>query len=50
LGRNVGIKCIDKGSLKLMVDANVLKKWKPSIYSTQQLGLFKDLITEDKQR
>jgi hypothetical protein len=50
LGRNVGIKCIDKGSLKLMVDANVLKKWKPSIDSTQQLGLFKDLITEDKQR
>jgi hypothetical protein len=50
LGRNVGIKCIDKASLKLMVDANVLKTGKPSIYSTRQLGLFKDLITENKQR
>jgi hypothetical protein len=49
LGRNVGIKCMDKRSLNLMVDANVLRKGKPSIYSTQQLRMFRDLIAEDKQ-
>jgi hypothetical protein len=50
LGRNVGIRCMDKRSLKLLVDANVLKNGKPSIYSTQQLGMFRDLTTEKKQR
>jgi hypothetical protein len=44
LGRNVGILCMDKRSLQLVVEANVLRKGKPSIYSTQQPSLFKDLI------
>src|SRR5580704_16866875 len=43
LGRNVGVGCMDKSSLSLVVDANVLKKGKFSIYSTQQLTLFKGL-------
>ena len=43
LGRNVGVGCMDKSSLSLLVDANVLKKGKFSIYSTQQLTLFKGL-------
>jgi hypothetical protein len=48
LGRNVGVLCMDKRSLLLAVDANVLKKGKPSIYSTQQLGMFKELISRNK--
>ncbi len=48
LGRNVGIRCMDKKSLALLVDANVLRDGKPSIYSTQQLGMFKDLIVGKK--
>jgi hypothetical protein len=44
VGRNVGIACMDKTSLKLMVDANIPKDGKFSIYSTQNLSLFKDLV------
>jgi hypothetical protein len=43
LGRNVGIVGMDKKSLELVVDANLMRDGKPSIYSTRQLGLFKDL-------
>ena len=38
----VSIKYLDKKSLKLLIDANLLKDGKPSIYSTQQLTFFKD--------
>lgn len=50
LGRNVGIKCMDKRSLSLCVDANVPRKGtgKLSIYSTQQPSLFGNLLTSDK--
>lgn len=42
VGGNVSIKYLDKDSLKLMVNANVLKDGRPGIYSTLQLGLFGD--------
>lgn len=42
VGGNVGIKYLDKESLRLLVDANLLKDGKPSIYSTQQLTFFKN--------
>jgi hypothetical protein len=44
LGRNVGVLCMNKKSLQLLVDANVLRKGKPSIYSTEQLLMFKNMI------
>jgi len=48
LGKNVGIRCMDKRSLQMTVDANLpKKKGKLSIYSTQQLGIFRDLISTD---
>ncbi len=34
---------MDKRSLELVVAANTLKDGKPSIYSTRQMGFFKDL-------
>ncbi len=42
VGGNVGIKYLDKKALKLLVDANLLRDGKPSVYSTQQLTFFKD--------
>jgi len=48
IGRHVGIGCMDKKSLSLLVDANTQKKGKFSIYSTQQRSLFKDLIKPEK--
>jgi hypothetical protein len=42
VGGDVGIKYLDKKSLRLLVDANLLKDGKPSIYSTQQLTFFKN--------
>ncbi|HEX4426306.1 MAG TPA: DUF3800 domain-containing protein [Terriglobales bacterium] len=42
-GRNVGIVGMDKRSLELVVNANSMIDAKPSIYSTRQMGLFKDL-------
>jgi hypothetical protein len=50
LGRNVGIRCMDRRSLKLTIDANVPKNGKLSIYSTQQPSLFKDLIIGEKEK
>ena len=44
LGKNVGIKCLDSKSIRLMVDANLPKHGRPSIYSTKQQTLFRDLI------
>ena len=48
LGRNVGVLCMDKSSLNKLVDANVLKKGKPSIYSTRYLPLFREIIKYTK--
>lgn len=42
MGRNVGFWKMDSKSLKLVVDANLLKNGKPSIYSTHR-KLFDDL-------
>jgi hypothetical protein len=42
VGGDVSIKYLDTKSLKLLVDANLLKNGKPSIYSTQQLTFFKN--------
>jgi hypothetical protein len=48
IGRNVGIGCMDKKSLNLTVDANIPKGGKSSIYSTQNLILFNDMIRPAK--
>jgi len=42
VGRDVSIRYLDKTSLRLLVDANLLKDGRPSIYSTQQLTFFKN--------
>ena len=39
LGGNVGVRYFDKKTLGMLVDGNLLKDGKPSIYSTQQLSL-----------
>lgn len=45
IGRNVGIWQMDRRSLNLVVDANVMKRGKPSIYSTVHGTLFDDITT-----
>lgn len=44
VGGNVGVKCYDKKALGQLVDANLLKDGKPSIYSTRQLGFPKEFL------
>ena len=44
LGGNVGVKCLDMKSIMLMVNANLPKGGRLSIYSTQLGTLFRDLI------
>jgi plasmid stabilization system protein ParE len=40
VGGNVGVRYLDERSLKLIVDANLPRDGRPSIYSTCQLALF----------
>lgn len=49
-GRNVGIGCMNKTSLKAVVDANVPRNGRFSIYSTKQLALLKDLTRPDEKK
>lgn len=44
VGSEVSVRYMDKQTLMQLVDANLLKNGKPSIYSTQQLIMFKDLL------
>lgn len=44
VGGNVGVKYYDKKTLGQLIDANLLRKGKPSIYSTQQLGFPKEFL------
>ena len=44
VGGHVSFRVFDMASLKKLVDANVPRKGKLSIYSTQQLTMFKDAI------
>jgi hypothetical protein len=44
VGAKVGISYLDKRVLRAIVDANLLKDGKPSIYSTRQLGIFEDMF------
>lgn len=58
VGPHVRFRCFDRETLQQLVDANVLKRGKPSIHSTQQLLLAKDFIigttkkakTHDRQK
>jgi hypothetical protein len=43
IGKNVNLWKMDKRSLNMVVDANVLKNGKPSIYSTSQLHMLDEL-------
>lgn len=44
MGPAVRFKCFDQPTLQQLVDANMLRRGKPSIFSTQQLILAKDFI------
>ena len=48
LGDSVFFRIFDTQSLKMLVDANLLRNRKPSIGSTQQLSMVQRLIREEK--
>ncbi|HEY1525053.1 MAG TPA: hypothetical protein VGH51_02345 [Candidatus Angelobacter sp.] len=44
VGGHVSLRVFDMATLKMLVDANLPRKGKPGIYSTQQLTMFKDTV------